>query len=272
MVGVDTAVDAAIVADGASKLFLDGAVVAFHQLSLVVRRNEIMCVVGPSGCGKTTLLRCIAGLTDLSSGTLLVHDKPVGARPSDGIAMVFQHFGLLPWKTVYDNAAFGLAMAGVPRSEIKARVTHYLDLVGLAGFEGHYPYQLSGGMQQRVGLVRALVMNPSILLMDEPFAALDAQTREILQEELLALMERPDERKTMVFITHSIDEAILLGDRIAVMSARPGRIKEVLNMPFGWPRNADAVRSDPRFAEIRLHIWRQLHTARPNMRVSREVA
>jgi len=263
----------AIAADGASKLFLDGTVVAFHQLTLAVRRNEIMCVVGPSGCGKTTLLRCIAGLTDLSSGTLLVQGKPVSARPPDGVAMVFQHFGLLPWKTVYDNAGFGLAMAGVPRAQIETRVMHYLELTGLAGFERHYPYQLSGGMQQRVGLVRALAMNPSILLMDEPFAALDAQTREILQEELLALMERPDERKTMVFITHSIDEAILLGDRIAVMSARPGRIKEVLDMPFGWPRSADAVRSDPRFAELRLHIWHQLHTAKPrNLRAPREVA
>jgi NitT/TauT family transport system ATP-binding protein len=253
----------AIVAEGASKVFLDGAVVAFQQLSLKVKRNEIMCVVGPSGCGKTTLLRCIAGLTDLSSGQLIVQGKPVAGRPPDGVAMVFQHFGLMPWKTVYDNAAFGLAMAGTPRPEIKRRVAHYLDLVGLIGFEGHYPYQLSGGMQQRVGLVRALAMNPSILLMDEPFAALDAQTREVLQEELLLLMDRPDERKTMVFITHSIDEAILLGDRIAVMSARPGRIKEVLDMPFSWPRVADAVRSDPRFTEIRLHIWHQLHTAKP---------
>src|SRR6266403_184130 len=234
MVAGEAILDPAIVADGASKLFLDGAVVAFHQLSLAVKRNEIMCVVGPSGCGKTTLLRCIAGLTDLSSGRLLVHGKAVGARPPDGVAMVFQHFGLLPWKTVFDNAAFGLAMAGVPRAEIKARVMNYLDLVGLTGFEGHYPYQLSGGMQQRVGLVRALVMNPSIL---------------------------------------SIDEAILLGDRIAVMSARPGRIKEVLDMPFGWPRKADAVRSDPHFAEIRLHIWRQLHTAKPrHQRAPREVA
>src|SRR5262249_60564098 len=132
---------------------------------------------------------CIAGCTDLSRGKLLVHGKAVGAR--DGVAMVFQHFGLLRWKTVFDNAAFGLAMAGVPRAEIRARVTHYLDLVGLTGFEGHYPYQLSGGMQQRVGLVRALVMNPSILLMDHPFAALDAQTPEILHDELLALMDRP---------------------------------------------------------------------------------
>jgi len=263
MVSAAPAPGPAIVANGASKLFLDGAVVAFHQLSLAVRRNEIVCVVGPSGCGKTTLLRCIAGLTDISGGELLVHGRPVGGRPPDGVAMVFQHFGLLPWKTVYENAAFGLSMAGVGRARIRETVGHYLELVGLTGFERHYPYQLSGGMQQRVGLVRALAMNPSILLMDEPFAALDAQTREILQEELLALMERPDERKTMVFITHSIDEAIVLGDRVAVMSARPGRIKEVLDLPFGWPRNADAVRSDPRFAELRLHIWRQLHTARP---------
>ena len=271
MVAGETAAGSAIVAEAASKLFLDGAVVAFHQLSLKVRRDEIMCVVGPSGCGKTTLLRCIAGLTDLSSGELLVQGKPVAGRPPDGVAMVFQHFGLLPWKTVSDNAAFGLAMAGSPRAEIKARVTHYLELVGLTGFEGHYPYQLSGGMQQRVGLVRALAMNPSILLMDEPFAALDAQTREILQEELLLLMERPDERKTMVFITHSIDEAILLGDRVAIMTVRPGRIKEIIDMPFGGSRDGEAVRADPRFAELRAHIWHQLHTT-PVRRVSKEVA
>ena len=263
----------AIVAEGASKLFLDGTVVAFHQLSLAVRRDEIMCVVGPSGCGKTTLLRCIAGLTELSTGKLLVHGRPVAGRPPDGVAMVFQHFGLLPWKTVYDNAAFGLAMAGVARPDIRARVTHYLELVGLTGFERHYPYQLSGGMQQRVGLVRALAMNPSVLLMDEPFAALDAQTREILQEELLHLMERSDERKTMVFITHSIDEALLLGDRIAVMSARPGRIKEMLDVPFGRPRSVDAMRTDMRFGELRQHIWHQLHTAKPaQLRAPREVA
>jgi NitT/TauT family transport system ATP-binding protein len=264
---------AAIVAENASKLFLDGAVVAFHQLALKVERNEIMCVVGPSGCGKTTLLRCIAGLIELSDGRILVHGSPVAGRPPDGVAMVFQHFGLLPWKTVYDNAAFGLRVAGRPRSEVRERVAHYLDLVGLSGFEKHFPYQLSGGMQQRVGLVRALAMNPSVLLMDEPFAALDAQTRELLQEELLQLMERPEERTTMVFITHSIDEAIILGDRIAVMTARPGRIKEILDMPFGRPRDVDAVRADPRFAELRLHIWRQLHSARPrHASAPREVA
>jgi len=257
----------AIVARQATKLFLDGAVVAFRQLSLAVNPHEILCVVGPSGCGKTTFLRAIAGLTDLSSGELSVGGKPV-AGPPDGVAMVFQHFGLLPWKTVYDNAAFGLAMARAPAAHIKERVAHYLELVSLTGFEHHYPYQLSGGMQQRVGLVRALAVNPSILLMDEPFAALDAQTREVLQEELLALTQRPDERKTMVFITHSIDEAILLGDRIAVMTARPGRIKEMITLPFGRPRDVEAVRADPRFAELRAHIWHELQNVRP----AREVA
>ena len=215
----------------------------------------------------------IAGLIELSDGRILVNGQAVAGRPPDGVAMVFQHFGLLPWKTVYDNAAFGLRVAGAPHAQIKEPVAHYLDLVGLNGFEKHYPYQLSGGMQQRVGLVRAMAMNPSVLLMDEPFAALDAQTREVLQEELLQLMERADERKTMVFITHSIDEAIILGDRIAVMTARPGRIKEVLDMPFGRPRDVDAMRADPRFAELRLHIWRQLHSTRPrNASAPREVA
>jgi NitT/TauT family transport system ATP-binding protein len=251
----------AVVAENASKLFLDGAVVAFRQFSLTVRKEEILCVVGPSGCGKTTLLRCIAGLTDLNSGEIRVHGRPVHGPP-EGVAMVFQHFGLLPWKTVYENAAFGLAMAWAPQAQIRERVAHYLDLVGLTGFDRHYPYQLSGGMQQRVGLVRALAINPSILLMDEPFAALDAQTREILQEELLQLMQRPDERKAMVFITHSIDEAILLGDRVAVMSARPGRLKKILDIPFDRPRDVNAVRADPRFAELRAHLWRELQTAR----------
>jgi NitT/TauT family transport system ATP-binding protein len=262
MAVAETGADFAVGVRNASKLFLDGAVIAFRQLTLDVRNQEILCIVGPSGCGKTTFLRCMAGLIDLSSGELRVFGKPV-AGPPQGVAMVFQHFGLLPWKTVHQNAAFGLSMAGAPAGYVRDRVRHYLDLVGLTGFEQQYPYQLSGGMQQRVGLVRALAVNPSILLMDEPFAALDAQTREILQDELLQLMQRPDERKTMVFITHSIDEAIVLGDRIAVMTARPGRIKEILEIPFGRPRNVEAVRADPRFAELRAHIWRQLHTAGP---------
>ena len=246
----------------ASRLFLDGAVIAFRQVSLRVRRQEILCIVGPSGCGKTTLLRCVAGLLDLSSGDIAVNGASV-AGPPEGVAVVFQHFGLLPWKTVRANAGFGLAMARTPPARIRERVGHYLDLVGLTEFETHYPWQLSGGMQQRVGLVRALAMNPSVLLMDEPFAALDAQTREVLQVELLELMQRPEERKTMVFITHSIDEAILLGDRIAVMSAHPGRIQEVLDIPFGWPRDVETIRADPRFASLRHHIWQGLHTPRP---------
>ncbi len=256
-VAADVRPGTAIVAQAASKLFLDGSVVAFRNLTLSVRPQEVLCIVGPSGCGKTTFLRCIAGLTQLNSGTLEVGGKPV-AGPPEGVAMVFQHFGLLPWKTVYDNAAFGLAMAGADRAHIHARVSHYIRLVGLGGFERSYPYQLSGGMQQRVGLVRALAMNPTVMLMDEPFAALDAQTRETLQEELLALMQRPDERKTMVFVTHSIDEALLLGDRIAIMTARPGRVKEIIEVPFGWPRDVGAIRADRTFAELRAHIWDEL--------------
>ncbi len=254
----------AVQAIQATKMFLDGAVIAYRNLNLEIRAQEILCIVGPSGCGKTTLLRSIAGLTDLSSGQLLVHGKPVKGPP-DGVAMVFQHFGLLPWKTVYDNGAFGLRMSGADEATIKERVSRYLDLVGLRGFEKSFPHQLSGGMQQRVGLVRALAMNPSIMLMDEPFAALDAQTRETLQEELLALMQRPDERKAMVFITHSIDEALLLADRIAIMTARPGKIDEILPSPFGWPRDLDGVQRNPQFAEMRAYIRSKLKApADPN--------
>src|SRR5216684_2112993 len=151
-------IGAAVVAEGASKLFLEGAVVAFQGLTLSVPQHDVVCIVGPSGCGKTTFLRCVAGLAELSTGRMLVHGQPV-LGPPEGVAMVFQHFGLLPWKTVYDNAAFGLAMAGAPQKTIQERVEHYLDLVGLIGFEGHYPYQLSGGMQQRVGLARAMVLS-----------------------------------------------------------------------------------------------------------------
>jgi NitT/TauT family transport system ATP-binding protein len=256
--------------EGLAKRF--GSFEVFRNIDLAIGEREIVAIVGPSGCGKTTLLRCVDGLLPVDAGEIWVDRERVSA-PIAGVAMVFQHFGLLPWKTVYDNAAFGLRVAGVARAEVRDRVAHYLNLVGLSGFEQHYPYQLSGGMQQRVGLVRALAMNPSVLLMDEPFAALDAQTREVLQEELLALMERADERKTMVFITHSIDEALILGDRIAVMTARPGRIKEVLDMPFGRPREVDAIRADPRFAELRQHIWRQLHSTKPrNANAPREVA
>lgn len=247
----------AVCAEAATKIFVDGAVVAFHGVSLAVADCTTVCIVGPSGCGKTTFLRCIAGLADLSAGTLLVHGQPVNGPPP-GVAMVFQQFGLLPWKNVWDNAAFGLSMAGAPRATIADRVGHYIDLVGLRGFERYYPYQLSGGMQQRVGLARALALNPSILLMDEPFAALDAQTREVLQEELLRLMARPNERKTLVFITHSIDEALLLGDRVVVLTARPGRVRDTIDVPFGSSRDPATVRADPHYVELRAHIWEQL--------------
>jgi NitT/TauT family transport system ATP-binding protein len=246
---------AKIVVDHASKLFLEGTVVAFRNIELNVRSNEVLCIVGPSGCGKTTLLRCIGGLLAPSSGQILIGGQLVSS-PRQGVAIVFQHFGLLPWKTVVDNVAFGLKIAGVSRRQLAERVEHYITLVGLAGFEGHYPYQLSGGMQQRVGLARALAIDPEILLMDEPFASVDAQTREVLQEELLHLHERA--RKTMVFITHSIDEALVLGDRVAVMATRPGRIKEVLTVGFARPRDPAAVRAEPRYSEMRKHIWEEL--------------
>jgi NitT/TauT family transport system ATP-binding protein len=244
-----------IIVDRASKLFLEGSVVAFRNVDLQIRSKEVVCVVGPSGCGKTTLLRCIGGLLAPSSGQVLIDGQTVN-RPREGVAIVFQHFGLLPWKTVLDNVAFGLRIAGASAAVTAERLRHYIGLVGLAGFENHYPYQLSGGMQQRVGLARALAIDPEILLMDEPFASVDAQTREVLQEELLQLHER--ERKTMIFITHSIDEAIILGDRVAVMASRPGRIKEILTVDFARPRDPAAVRAQSRYTELRNHIWEEL--------------
>ncbi len=246
---------AKIVVDHASKLFLEGTVVAFRNVELSIKSTEVLTIVGPSGCGKTTLLRCIGGLSNPSSGQVLIDGEPIRS-PREGVAIVFQHFGLLPWKTVVGNVAFGLKIAGAPRQLINERLDHYIRLVGLSGFENHYPYQLSGGMQQRVGLARALATDPEILLLDEPFASVDAQTREVLQEELLHLHDR--ERKTMIFITHSIDEAIILGDRVAVMASRPGRIKEVLSVDFPRPRDPAAVRAQARYTEIRNHIWEEL--------------
>ncbi len=238
--------------ENASRAFLGGAVEALAGLSLDIYEHEIACIVGPSGCGKTTLLRCIDGLLPLSSGSIRINGNPVTSPPAH-VAMVFQHFGLLPWKTVYANAAYGLKLAGVPRRRLDAQVSLALRLVGLEGFEQAYPYQLSGGMQQRVGLARALATEPEVLLMDEPFAALDAQTRELLQEELLRILEK--DTNTIVFVTHSIDEAILLGDRVIVLSARPGRVKEILHVPFPRPRMLSATRADPRFGELRTQVW-----------------
>ena len=179
----------AIVARNVSKMFLDGAVTAFRALDLGVREKETLCIVGPSGCGKTTFLRCVAGLTEITGGELMVGGKTVAGPGPPASRWCFSISAFCRGRTVYHNAAFGLALAHAPAAHIRERVGHYLELVGLNGFEAHYPHQLSGGMQQRVGLVRALAINPDILLMDEPFAALDAQTREVLQEELLRIMQ-----------------------------------------------------------------------------------
>ncbi len=233
-------------------MFLGGAVTALDRVTLDIYENEIACIVGPSGCGKTTLLRCLDGLVPLSGGTIRIDGQPV-AGPPRNVAVVFQHFGLFPWKTVYANAAYGVKLAGLAEPEIATRVSRTLKLVGLEGFERAYPYQLSGGMQQRVGLARALATDPDILLMDEPYAALDAQTREILQEETLRILE--EEQKTIVFITHSIDEALLLGDRVIVLTARPGRVKDILPVPFSRPRKLAAMRADPGFGELRARLW-----------------
>jgi NitT/TauT family transport system ATP-binding protein len=176
-------------------------------------------------------------------------------KPPDGVAVVFQHFGLFPWKTVYGNVAYGLQLAGVPKREISEKVPRFIELVGLKGFEKAYPYQLSGGMQQRTGLARALAVEPEVLLMDEPFASIDAQTREILQFELLRIWE---ERPTsMVFVTHSIDEAVLMGDRVVVLRGRPSTVSEVIEVGLPRPRTRDVLAS-PRFAEVREHVWSKL--------------
>ncbi len=241
--------------ENASRAFLGGAIEALDGLTLDIYENEIACIVGPSGCGKTTLLRCIDGLIPLSGGTIRIDGQSLHGPPGR-VAMVFQHFGLFPWKTVYANAAYGLKLAGVPQERLNGQVARTLKLVGLEGFERAYPYQLSGGMQQRVGLARALATEPEVLLMDEPFAALDAQTREILQEELLRILEEGN--NTIVFVTHSIDEALVLGDRVIVLTARPGRVKQVIPVPFPRPRVLAAIRADPAFGELRTYLWNLL--------------
>ncbi len=228
-----------------------GALEVFRGVNLDVGEREIVAIVGPSGCGKTTLLRCIDGLLPVDAGEIWV-DKQRVTEPIAGVAMVFQHFGLFPWKTVFDNVAYGLRMAGASKSEIERRVPEFIQLVGLKGFEKAYPYQMSGGMQQRCGLARALAVEPSVLLMDEPFAAVDAQTREILQFELLRIWEqRPT---AMIFVTHSIEEAVLLGHRVIVLKGRPSGIHENIAIDLPHPRSRATLR-EPRFAELRERVW-----------------
>ena len=231
-----------------------GALEVFRDINLEVGDREIVSVVGPSGCGKTTLLRCIDGLIPPSSGVVQVGGAQVSSPPA-GVAMVFQQFGLFPWKTVFANVAYGLKLAGVPKAEIRETVPRFIKLVGLAGFEEAYPYQLSGGMQQRCGLARALAIEPTVLLMDEPFAAVDAQTREILQFELLRIWQiRP---VSMVFVTHSIEEAVLMGHRVVVLKGRPAGVHEIIDVDLQHPRSR-ATLTHPRFAALREHVWTTL--------------
>jgi NitT/TauT family transport system ATP-binding protein len=228
-----------------------GTLEVFRDIEFDVGSREVVAIVGASGCGKTTLLRCLDGLLPVDAGEIEVDAQRVVA-PIAGVAMVFQHFGLFPWKTVYDNVAYGLRMAGASRAEIARRVPQFIRLVGLAGFEKAYPYQMSGGMQQRCGLARALAIEPSVLLMDEPFAAVDAQTREILQFELLRIWEQKP--TSMVFVTHSIEEAVLLGDRVFVLKGRPSRIAETIAIDLPRPRTRATLRLS-RFAELREQVW-----------------
>ena len=235
----------------------DGPFVAIDGLTLDIAAGQFFVIVGPSGCGKTTLIRILAGLEPASSGTIDVqvenHDRP-------GNAMVFQGDSIFPWMTVWDNAAYGLKMRGVDRVKIRETVGYYLDRTGLTRFADRYPYQLSGGMKQRVSIARAFATDPEVLLMDEPFSALDEQNKTLLQQELLRIWE--ETRKTVVFITHSVDEAVTLGDRIMVMSAHPGRLKSLIDVPltteFSRPRNVLELRHEPAYGELVYRIWGDL--------------
>ena len=225
--------------------------VALYDISLAIRKNEFVSLLGPSGCGKTTLIRIIAGLLAADRGDVLVNQQCVTV-PGRDRCMVFQQFGLLPWRTVLSNVEFGLEIEGVAREERRAVAEKYIELVGLKGFESYFPHQISGGMQQRVGIARALSKKPEILLMDEPFGAVDAQTREQLQEELLKIWAQTE--TTVVFVTHSIDEAVYLSDRVVVMQARPGRITEEVAIDLPRPRWEGDIKADPRFAQLRARL------------------
>ena len=234
---------------------------ALSDVSLSIRENEFISIIGPSGCGKTTLLKMIDGLIPYDSGKILIDGKQVTA-PGPDRAVVFQAIALLPWRTVLANVEFSLELRQIPKEERAKTARDYLKRVGLADFENHYPHELSGGMQQRAGLARALAVNPSILLMDEPFGAVDAQTRQLLQEELLELWQR--ERKTVIFITHSMDEAVYLSDRVVVMTPRPGKVAEILDVPLPRPRVSEEVRRDSKYVDLTNYIWESLKKAMEN--------
>jgi NitT/TauT family transport system ATP-binding protein len=245
---------AAIEIAGVCKEYVSGAgrVLALDDINLKISPGEFLCLVGPSGCGKSTLLRILAGLDHQTGGTIRV-DAPGWAVQN---AMVFQESGLFPWMDVETNVRFGLMTRGVPKAEAAPRVEAALRLVGLTKFRRHYPHQLSGGMRQRSAIARAFVTDPAMLLMDEPFAALDAQNRVILQAELVRIWEETG--KTVVYVTHSIEEALLLGDRCVVMTAQPGRIKQTIDVPFLHPRDLLALSASAEFGRLKLDIWRVL--------------
>jgi NitT/TauT family transport system ATP-binding protein len=230
-------------------------VVAFAEVSLHVDEGEFVAIVGPSGCGKTSLLNVVAGLLPFEEGRVVIDGKAV-AGPGVDRAVVFQHSSLLPWRTVSGNVRYGMEMQRrFDRATMRERTERFVKLVGLDGFERRYPSELSGGMQQRVNLARALACDPAVLLMDEPFAALDAQTRELMQAELLKIWA--ESQKTVLFITHQLNEALYLADRVVVMSARPGRVKAVFDVPFERPRSL-SLKRDPRFLELEDPVWRLL--------------
>jgi NitT/TauT family transport system ATP-binding protein len=234
------------------------SVLALDGVDLTIQPQEFVCLIGPSGCGKTTLLKAIAGLLRLDEGEVCIDGRPV-TGPGPDRAMVFQDFALLPWADVLTNIAFGLELRGVPKGTREQRARELIAAVGLTGFECHYPRQLSGGMQQRVGLARALAVDPKILLMDEPFGAVDAQTRRLLQEDLLGLLDRT--RKTVVFVTHSMSEAVRLADRVVLMTPRPGQVRDTVEVEFPRPRPPD-LGKHPRFAELKEYLWLQLREMR----------
>jgi NitT/TauT family transport system ATP-binding protein len=231
-------------------------IAAIEGVSFEVASGEFLVLVGPSGCGKSTLLDLIAGLTTPAAGEVLIDGRPV-TGPGLDRAVVFQQYALFPWRTAQANVEFGLEVKGVGRKQRASRAREVLDLVGLSAFADRYPHELSGGMKQRVAIARSLAYEPDVLLMDEPYAALDAQTRESLQEELLGIWRRTG--ATIVFITHSIDEAVYLGERVAVMTSRPGRIKQYVDVRLDSPRDESDARSTPEFIAKRREIWELLH-------------
>lgn len=234
--------------------------VALENFSLDVAEGEFLAIVGPSGCGKSTFLNVVAGLTEPAEGEVLVYGKPV-TGPGPDRAVVFQDYALMPWRTVESNVRFGLEMQHRIDGSTRDRVAHYIEMVGLTGFEKAYPRELSGGMRQRVGLARALVTEPRLLLMDEPFAAVDAMTRELMQEELTKIVAKTGQ--PIIFITHGVDEAVTLADRIAVVTNRPGRIKEMVPVDLPRPRSR-ASRQLPAFQALRDHVWDLLSSERPD--------